>query len=157
MQRRLFAGLLLVFFLIVAGGGAQQFHRTEGEKPVWTMEFIKVKPGMFGFTLGYLDDNWMREREEAKRQGAVLSYHRIAEQGSEESDRNIVLLTEFKNVPTYAAREELFASIRKQLPNNTSGVVRPPRQEDLYENVSTRVFQDYSETDIARFRLLSKN
>ncbi len=157
MQRRIFAGLLLVFFLIVAGGGAQQFHRTEGEKPVWTMEFINVKPGMFGFTLGYLDDNWMREREEAKRQGAVLSYHRIAEQGSEESDRNIVLLTEFKNVPTYAAREELFASIRKQLPNNTSGVVRPPRQEDLYENVSTRVFQDYSETDIARFRLLSKN
>jgi len=157
MQRRIFAGLLLVFFLIVAGGGAQQFHRTEGEKPVWTMEFINVKPGMFGLTLGYLDDNWMREREEAKRQGAVLSYHRIAEQGSEESDRNIVLLTEFKNVPTYAAREELFASIRKQLPNNTSGVVRPPRQEDLYENVSTRVFQDYSETDIARFRLLSKN
>ncbi len=157
MQRRIVAGLLLVFFLIVAGGGAQQFHRAEGEKPVWTMEFIKVKPGMFGFTLGYLDDNWMREREEAKRQGAVLSYHRIAEQGSEESDRNIVLLTEFKNVPTYAAREELFASIRKQLPNNTSGVVRPPRQEDLYENVSTRVFQDYSDTDIARFRLLSKN
>ncbi len=157
MQRRIFAGLFLVFLLIVAGGGAQQFHRADGEKPVWTMEFIKVKPGMFGFTLGYLDDNWMREREEAKRQGAVLSYHRIAEQGSEESDRNIVLLTEFKNVPTYAAREELFASIRKQLPNNTSGVVRPPRQEDLYENVSTRVFQDYSETDIARFRLLSKN
>ncbi len=157
MQRRIFAGLFLVFLLIVAGGGAQQFHRADGEKPVWTMEFIKVKPGMFGFTLGYLDDNWMREREEAKRQGAVLSYHRIAEQGSEESDRNIVLLTEFKNVPTYAAREELFASIRKQLPNNTSGVVRPPRQEDLYENVSTLVFQDYSETDIVRFRLLSKN
>ena len=157
MQRRIFAGLFLFFLLIVAGGGAQQFHRADGEKPVWTMEFIKVKPGMFGFTLRYLDDNWMREREEAKRQGAVLSYHRIAEQGSEESDRNIVLLTEFKNVPTYAAREELFASIRKQLPNNTSGVVRPPRQEDLYENVSTRVFQDYSETDIVRFRLLSKN
>ncbi len=157
MQGRLFAGLFLLFLLIAAAGGAQQFRRADGEKPVWTMEFIKAKPGMFGFTLGYLDDNWMRVREEAKRQGAVLSYHRIAEQGSGESDRNIVLLTEFKNVAAYAAREELFASIRKQLPNNTSGVVRPPRQEDLYESVSTRVFQDYSDTDIARFRLLSKN
>jgi len=157
MHGRIFAGLLLVFLLIVASGGAQQFHRADGEKPVWTMEFIKVKPGMFGFTLGYLDDNWMRVREEAKRQGAVLSYHRIAEQGSGDSDRNIVLLTEFKNAPAYAAHEELFASIRKQLPNNTLGVVRPPRQEDLYENVSTRVFQDYSDTDVARFRLLSKN
>src|SRR6266567_86024 len=157
MQGRTFAALFLVFLLIVAGGGSQQFHRADGEKPVWTMELVKVKPGMFGFTLGYLDDNWMREREEAKRQGAVLTYHRIAEQGSGESDRDIVLLTEFKNVSAYAAREELFASIRKQLPNNTSGVVRPPRQEDLYENVSTRVFQDYSDADIARFRLLSKN
>src|SRR5260370_12593522 len=146
MQRRIFAGLFLVFLLIVAGGGAQQFHRADGEKPVWTMEFIKVKPGMFGFTLRYLDDNWMREREEAKRQGAVLSYHRIAEQGSEESDRNIALLTEFKNIRTYAAREELFASIRKHLPHNTSPLVSPPRQHALYKPVSTRVFQDYSET-----------
>src|SRR5437016_9726547 len=136
MHGRIFAGLLLVFLLIVASGGAQQFHRADGEKPVWTMEFIKVKPGMFGFTLGYLNDNWMRVREEAKRQGAVLSYHRIAERGSGESDRNIVLLTEFKNPNAYYAREKLFASIRKQLPNNMSGMVKPPQQEDLYETVS---------------------
>jgi hypothetical protein len=45
---------------------------------LWTMELIKVKPDMFGLTLGYLDDNWMRVREEAKRQGSVLSYRRIA-------------------------------------------------------------------------------
>ena len=157
MQRRMFACLFLASLFIVSDGGAQQFHRADGEKPVWTMEFVKVKPGMFGFTLAYLDDNWMREREEAKRQGAVLNYHRIAEQSTSETDPNIVLLTEFKNVPAYAAREELFASIRKQLPKNTSGVVRPPRQEDLYDAVSTRVFQDYSDMDSVRFRLLSKN
>jgi hypothetical protein len=156
MQRRQFAGLFLISLLIVAGGGAQQFP-ADGEKPVWTMEFIRVKPGMFSFTLGYLDDDWMRVHEEAKRQGAVLSYHRIAEQGSRESDRNIVLLTEFKNPAAYSAREGLFASIRKQLPKNTAGIVRPPQQEDLYETVSTRVFQDYSDMDNARFRLLSKN
>jgi hypothetical protein len=86
------------------------------------MEFIRVKPGMFGLTLSYLNDNGMRVREEAKRQGAVLSYHRIAEQGSGESDRNIVLLTEFKNPNAYDAREKLFASIRMQLPNNMSGM-----------------------------------
>src|SRR5437879_10721891 len=133
MHGRIFAGLLLVFLLIVASGGAQQFHRADGEKPVWTMEFIKVKPGMFGFTLGYLDDNWMRVREEAKRQGAVLSYHRIAEQGGRENNRNIVLLTEYKNATAYDAREKLFDSIRKQLPNKSAGIVRIPKPEDLYE------------------------
>jgi hypothetical protein len=157
MQRRIFAGLFLVSLLIVAAAGGAQWPPSDFEKPVWTVEFIKVKPGMFGLTLGYLNDNWMREREEAKRQGAVLSYHRIAEQGSGESDRNIVLLTEFKNPNAYDAREKLFASIRKQLPNNMSGMVKPPQQADLYETEGTRVFQDYSNMDNARFQLLAKD
>ena len=155
MQRRIFASLFLLSLLIVAGGGAQS--PSESQKSVWTMEVIRVKPDMFGFTLGYLDDNWMRVREEAKRQGAVLSYHRIAEQGTQESNRNIVLLTEYKNQAAYDAREALFSSIRKQMPNNTSAVIRPPKQEDLYETVSTRIFEDYSDIGNARLRLLSKN
>src|SRR5438046_8595701 len=134
---RIFAGLVLVFLLIVASGGAQQFHRADGEKPVWTMEFIKVKPGMFGFTLGYLDDNWMRVREEAKRQGAGLSYHRIAEQSTSEADPNIVLLTEYKNQAAYDARGKLFSSIFKQLPGNSPGVLLLYQHKDLYETVST--------------------
>lgn len=154
MQRRMFAGLFLVSLFIAAGGGAQQFP-ADGEKPVWTMEFLKVKPGMFGFTLGYLDDNWMRVLEQAKRQGAVLSYHRIAEQGNKESNRVIVLLTEYKNSTAYDAHEKLFASIRKQLPNTTSGVIRPSRQEDLYETVSTSVFKDYSDMYNARLQPLA--
>jgi hypothetical protein len=154
----MFAGLFLLSLFIVSGGGAQQFP-ADREKPVWTMEFIKVKPEMFGSTLGYLDDNWMRVREEAKRQGAVVSYYRIAEDGSGDSDRSIVLLTEFKNSAVYGAREGLFASIRnqrKQLPNNTPGIVRHRRLEDLYEAMSTRVFQDYSDMENVRLRLLSK-
>jgi len=159
MQRRMFAALFLVSLFIVSGRGAQQFP-ADGEKPVWTMEVIKVKPEMFGSTLGYLDDNWMKVREEAKRQGAVMTYYRIAE-GSGDSDWSIVLLTEFKNPAAYGTREGLFASIRKQRSKqflyNTPGVVRLGRPEDLYEAMSTRVFQDYSDMDDVRLRLLSKN
>jgi hypothetical protein len=152
MDRRIFPSLILASLLIVSVGGAQS--PSESEKPVWTMESMKVKPGMFGITLGYLDDNWIRVREEAKRQGAVLSYHRIAEKGSQEGDREIVLLTEYKNQASYDAREKLFSSIRKELPYNTF-VVRLPQKQDLYDIMNTRVFQDYSDTDSARFRLLS--
>ena len=121
------------------------------------MEFIKVKPGMFGLTLGYLDDNWIRVREEAKHQGTILNYHRIADQGGQNSDGSIVLLTEYKNQTTYDKREKLFDSIQKQFPNNTSGVLRPHKQEDLYDTVSTRLFQDYSDMDNPQLRLLAAN
>jgi hypothetical protein len=156
MDRRIFPSLLFVSLLIVTVGGAQS--PLESENPVWTMESMKVKSGMLAITLGYLDDNWMRVREEAKRQGAVLSYHRIAEGGSQGSDREIVLLTEYKNQASYDAREKLFSSIRKELPNNAF-VIRGglPRQQDLYDIMNTRVFQDYSDIDSARFRLLSKD
>jgi hypothetical protein len=127
---------------MVTVGGAQSTSKSE--RPVWTMESMKVKPGMFGITLGYLDDNWMRVREEAKRQGAVLSYQRIAEEGSQESDREIVLLTEYKNQAAYDARETLFSAIRKDLPNDTFGVrllVRLPLRQDLHDIMNTRVFR----------------
>jgi hypothetical protein len=155
MRGRVFTGIVLLSVLTVGAGIAQSPSRSA--KPVWTMEFIKVKPGMFGLALGYLDDDWLRVREEAKHQGAVLNYHRIGELGGPQSDGNIVLLTEYKNQATYDGREKLFESIRKQLPKNTSGVFRSEKQEDLYDTISTRVFQDYSEMDNARFRLLASN
>src|SRR6267378_2879124 len=156
MQRRMFACLFLASLFMVSDGGAQQFQAGD-DRPVWTMEVIKAKPQMFGFTLGYLDDNWMRVREEAKRQGAVVSYYRIVE-GSGDSDRSILLLTEFKNPAAYGAREGLFASMRKQRKQfNTPGIVRLGRPEDLYEAMNTRIFQDYSDMDDVRLRLLSKN
>jgi hypothetical protein len=159
MDKRVFPTLILASLLIVTVGGAQS--SSESEKPVWTMESMKVKPGMFGITLAYLDDNWIRVREEAKRQGAVLSYRRIAEKGSQEGDREIVLLTEYKNQASYDAREKLFSSIRKESPNNTFVVGmfdgRLPQKQDLYDIMNSRVFQDYSDIDSARFRLLSKD
>jgi hypothetical protein len=154
MRGRIFAAIFAVSLLTVCGGGAQS--PSHSEKPVWTIHFIKVKPGMFSLTLGYLDDNWMRVREEAKHQGAILHYHRIADQDGQNSDGSIVLLTEYKNQTTYDKREKLFDSIQKQLPDNTSGVLRL-QQADLYDTVSTRVFQDYSDMDNPRLRLLAAN
>jgi len=157
MQGRIFAGIVLV--LLLAGGGVVAQSTSRRETPVWTMEFIKVKPGMFGLALGQLDANWMRVREEAKHQGAVLIYYRIAEPAGSQSDGNIVLLTEYKNQATCDTREVLFESIRRQLTNEdaSSGVLRHQKDSDIFDTLSTRVFQDYSDIDSAQFRLLVAN
>jgi hypothetical protein len=154
MQRGMFVALLVFVSLLIANDGGAQ-SRSEIQKPVWTMEFIKVKPGMFGFTLGYLDDNWMRVREEAKRQGAVLNYSRIGEQLNQ--DGTILLLTEFKDQNAYDTREVLFDLILNKLPRTMSEKLDVLRQEDLYESSPARVYQDYSDTYNPRLLLLSKD
>ncbi len=65
--------------------------------------------------------------------------------------------TEYKNQAAYDSRETLFDSIRKQMPNNTSGVLRPKEPASLYDTISTRIFQDYTEMGSARLRLLAVN
>ena len=144
---------------LAVGGDAQGPDITE--KPVWTLEFIKVRPEKFGPTLGYLDDNWMHLRQEAKRQGAVLSYHRFVEgllktHSSKPGPQNsIVLLTEYKNQAAFFGRDKLFASILEHLPKSTPGVFPSAKPEDLYEIVDTRVFLEEPEAS-TQFKLLAK-
>ena len=154
MHTRLCLGLVFFSLLLVAGGGAQS---PADDSPVWTMEIIKAKPGKFGPTLGYLDGYWMRLRSEAKRQGAVLNFHRIADKDTANADGTIILLTEFKDQASYDGRAQLFAAILKRLPPSASGVLLPPyKQEDLYDTVSSRVLEDYSDPNSVRLRLLAK-
>jgi hypothetical protein len=152
-----FASLLLCALCFIVRGDAQSSDIAE--KPVWTLEFIEVRPNNMGLALGYLDDHWMRVREEAKRQGAVLSYHRISEallvnRGSQTGDPNsIVLLTEYKNLAAFSGSEKLFASI---VEHQTPGVI-PIEREGLYDPVDTRVFLDQpAETNGAQFKLIAK-
>jgi|SRR5215469_2589419 len=156
------SSVLLCSLCFLVGGDAKSGDITE--KPVWTLEFVRVMPDKMGLTLGYLDDHWMRVREEAKRQGAVLSYHRISEvqlvtPGFKKGDQNsLVLLTEYKNLAAFQEREKLFASISERLKSTAQGVIPAARQENLYETVDTRVFmEEPAETGTTEFKLLGKD
>ena len=78
-----------------------------------------MKPENFGPAMGYLGDHWMRVRAEAKRQGAVLDYHRIQNAvleipGHKVGDpSSIVLLTEYKNLDAFMESQRLFDSMRE--------------------------------------------
>jgi hypothetical protein len=160
MRGRIIAGLFLCCFfalslsLLVEMLNSRHFRK--GRFGRWNL--LKIYPEKSGLAPGYLDDHWMRIREEAKREGEVLSYHRIVETvlvpPGAKSGNTIVLLTEYKNMAAFLGREKLFASIRQRLPSSTPGVVRQ-RQEDLYEPIDARMFMevlDDGETD--RFKAI---
>ena len=160
MRSLKFASLLFCALCFIVQGDAQSPNIAG--KPVWTLEFIEVTPNNLGLALGYLDDHWMRVREEAKRQGAVLSYHRISEallvtpRSQTGNPNSIVLLTEYRNLAAFSGREKLFASIQERLPRSTPGVI-PIKRDGLYDTVETRVFLEQPvEANATQFKLLAK-
>lgn len=155
MRKLRFLGFLLLSTLAVGGGSAQ--NSSTQQKPVWTLEYLEIRPEMFGPAMGYLDDNWMRVREEAKHGGPVLAFYRVGEQPSDNGASSVVLMTEFKNQAAYDSRERTFDSILKRLPQNSSGVIRGFGPDDLFQSQTARTFRDFSENTAPQFRLLSKN
>jgi hypothetical protein len=170
MRKPKFVAIALFSLLIAIGVNAQKLQDAppaaplKAEQPVWALEFIKVKPGMFAATMGYLDDNWIRLRAEAKRQGAVLNYNRVADnrrdrfpaEQSSNNDWDILLMTEYKNQAAYDGREKLFDTLLKRLPNNTSEVIKGYKKDQLFQSVRTRVLQDFSESGYPQLRLLTR-
>jgi len=158
MKGRIFAGLFLCSLFFVVGGDAQT---DKTERPVWTLEFIKVRSENFGSAMGYLDDHWMRVRAEAKRQGAVLDYHRIQNAVLEipghkvGNPSSIVLLTEYKNLDAFMESQRLFDSMRERPRWQTGGLIKPWAMEDLYETLNTQVFMEEPDTS-SGFKLLTK-
>ena len=158
MRRRLFLSLLLCSLFFVVRGDAQSPDKSE--KPVWTLEFIKVRPENFGPAMGYLDDHWMRLRAEAKRQGTVLDYHRIQNavltSGHTVGDSSsIVLLTEYKSLDAFTESKKLFDSMNETTRFQFGGVIKPWRTEYLFEALNTQVFVEEPDP-IAGFKLLAK-
>jgi hypothetical protein len=170
MRKPKFVAIALFSLVIALSLNAQQFQDAspaaplKAEKLVWALEFIKVKPGMFAAAMGYLDDNWIRLRAEAKRQGAVLNYSRVADNRRERfpsddsgnNDWDILLMTEYKNQAAYDGREKLFDSILKRLSDSTSEVIKGYKKDELFQSVRTRVLQDFSENGYPQLRLLTR-
>lgn len=159
MKVRIFAGLFLCSLFIAVGGDAQ--IPNVREKPVWTLEFIKVRPEQYASALGQLDDQWMRIREEAKRQGAVLSYQRISNAGLHTPDHrltdeiSIVLVTEYKSMAACMEREKLFASIVERLPSNTPPGMLKLQREDHFET-NEHLFLEVPAEGSPEFKFLAR-
>ncbi|MGB7494113.1 MAG: hypothetical protein WBR26_17225 [Candidatus Acidiferrum sp.] len=152
----------LVLCCLCFTAGAQSPSVLVLDKPVWTLEFIKAKPGKLGLALSYLDKHWMLVREGAKQQGSVLNYYRISELGARIPDvkpgdpNSIVLLTEYKNLKAFQERENVFAPVAARLPSTPPGVMSPSNPDELYETVDTGVFTEQpAETHTPEFKLLA--
>ena len=92
--------LILTSIVVVA-----QVNRPYRNGSVWSIGFIKMKPGMETAYLNYVAGEWKREQEALKKDGQIMSYKVMTTEDHGSTDWNIMLMTEYKDLATMEANE----------------------------------------------------
>jgi hypothetical protein len=104
--RHMFVGSLVLLVLIGGISVFAQMKRPFHNGSVWSVAFIRMKPGMETAYLNYLAGPWKANQEAMKKEGLILSYKVLATEGHGTNDWNVMLMTEYKNLATMEANED---------------------------------------------------
>jgi hypothetical protein len=116
--KRTFIGSLMLLVLIVGISVFAQVNRPYRNGSVWSIAFIRMKPGMETAYLNHLAGPWKANQEAAKKEGLILSYKVIGTEGHTPGDWNVMLMTEFKDLATMEANEDKGDALAQKMVGN---------------------------------------
>jgi hypothetical protein len=106
--------LLIVFALTFSTTiSAQEKSYKDGS--VWQIGFIKANANMNVEYLNNLKNNWKVIRDEAVKQGLILSYKILQGSAANPEDWDIMLMTEYKSLAAMEASEDKWEAISKKI------------------------------------------
>ena len=103
--KRMLIGSLICLLLLAGLSIYAQVSRPYRNGSVWTLAFIRMKPGMDTAYLNYVATDWKKEQEESKKAGLIVSYKVLTTEAHNAADFNIILMTEYKDLATLEANE----------------------------------------------------
>ena len=103
--KRMLIGSLICLLLLAGVSIYAQVTRPYRNGSVWTLAFIRMKPGMDSAYLHYIATDWKKSQEESKKAGLILSYKVLTTESHNAGDFNIILMTEFKDLATMEANQ----------------------------------------------------
>lgn len=105
MKRTILSSLIVVVVIAVFSVYAQ-VNRPFHSGSVWSIAFIKMKPGMETAYLNYLAGPWKANQEAFKKEGMILSYKVLSVEAHTPGEWNLMLMTEYKDLATLEANED---------------------------------------------------
>jgi hypothetical protein len=141
--RRLLIGSLVLLVLIVGISAFAQVNRPYHNGSVWTISFIRMKPGMETAYLNYLAGQWKANQEAAKKDGLILSYKVIGAEGHSPADWNLMLLIEYKDLATMEANEDKGdALVQKMVGNDEKQMQGYKDRSEIREMMGNRLARE---------------
>jgi hypothetical protein len=115
---RTLIGSLVLLMLIIGISVFAQVNRPYHNGSVWSIAFIRMKPGMETAYLNYLAGPWKANQEAAKKEGLILSYKVLGVEGHTPGEWNLMLMTEYKNLATMEANEDKGDALAQKMIGN---------------------------------------
>lgn len=99
--KRILVASLVALVLTLSVVALAQVNRPYRNATVWSIGFIRMKPGMETAYLNYIAGDWKREQEALRKDGQIISYKIMQTEAHTPADWNLMLLTEYKDLATY--------------------------------------------------------
>ena len=116
--KSMLVGSLAVALLIVSISVYAQVNRPYHNGSVWSIAFIRIKPGMDTAYMNYLASSWKAEQEAQKKDGNIVSYKVLSVEGHTAAEFNLMLMTEYKNLATMEANEDKSEAVAQRVVGN---------------------------------------
>ena len=132
---------MLVLMLAAQTGFGQEKPYKEGS--VWTVTFVKVKPGMMDTYLRDLGANRKKLMEQAKRDGLILSERLLSGDATGREDFDLILMVEFKNWAAFDGLSDKFRALaEKMVGSEDKQVQMMTKRTEVREIVGTKTMQE---------------
>ena len=100
--------------------GARIFAVRSSQRPyhpgtIWTIQIIRVKPGMDNAYKDWLATDWKKQQEAFKSQGLILGYKVLETESHSPNDFDLMLMTEVKDLATLEANEQKVDALLQQV------------------------------------------
>jgi len=110
-----FVALCTTVMLMLVAQAA--FGQDKAYKPgsIWTVTFVKVKPGMFDIYLRDLAANRKALMEQAKKDGLILSEKMLTGSSNGRDDFDLILMVEYKNWAAFDGLDDKFRALAQKV------------------------------------------
>ena len=142
-RNRMLVSSLIVLVLTVSAVVLAQVKRPFRNGSVWSVSFIKMKPGMETAYLNYIAGDWKREQEALKKDGQILSYKVLTTESHGSGDWNIMLMSEYKDLATMEANETKADNLAQAVSGNDEKQMQGYRDRlQIREVLETRLARE---------------
>jgi len=138
-----FAALCTTFLLLLAAQTAFGQDKPYKEGSVWTVTFVKVKPGMMDTYLRDLGANRKKLMEQAKKDGLILSERLLSGDATGREDYDLILMVEFKNWGAFDGLSDKFRALaEKMVGSEDKQVQMMTKRTEVREILGTKTMQE---------------